>query len=336
MVEGFFCINILVHILVCWFMWDKGYLSFYIWYSDDSFQVFYVTLLILGVLSCPPSPRCYSQWVQSGDKPWPALIPPAWTLATQPAKGLFQEPGPGEGLLSSLGPREEPRARGAVLRSACYSQLWILQVKQANKHTNDIGSFKASNYCYWHLDPNSFWPHVNTAWLAQNLPHSRREGEREQGQNNSHRVQKLYGPLHWPPRETVPSTVTPRAPTFLLEQEEPLGNALELCDDCRCEAQNLPTNPTIAAPRKNLHKAVICKISDSCFVLIWGFCLGNGSSAGTAPAQQLHCFSTSTNTRKVRQSPVCAGRQPALYYYVLLVHSEKCALQEKKKPWEAQ
>lgn len=50
-----------------------------------------------------------------------------------------------------------------------------------------------------------------------------------------------------------------------------------------------------------------------------------------APAQQLHCFSTSTNTRKVRQSPVCAGRQPALYYYVLLVHSEKCALQEKKE-----
>lgn len=109
------------------------------------------------------------------------------------------------------------------------------------------------------------------------------------------------------------------------------GNTLGLCDHSMCTAPNLPTDPTATAPRKNLHEAVICKISDPCFILSPASCLGNGSPAGTAPAQQLHCFSTSTNTRKVRQSPVCAGSQPALYYYVLLVHSEKCALQEKKK-----
>lgn len=175
------------------------------------------------------------------------------------------------------------------------------------------------------MDPNSLWPHVNTAWLAQNSPCASREGKRVQ------RVQKLDGPLHWLSREMVLSIVTPRAPTQLLEQEEPQGNALELWDHSKGKAQNLPTDPTAATLRKNLHKAEIGKISDSCFILIWGFCLGNGSSAGTAPVQQLHCFSTSTNTQKVRQSPVCAGRQPALYYYVLLVHSEKCTLQEKKK-----
>lgn len=94
----------------------------------------------------------------------------------------------------------------------------------------------------------------------------------------------------------------------------------------------IPRSHNTQKLKKNQHKAMICKISDHYFILIWVFCLGNRSSVGTYPTQQLHCFSTSTNTLKVSQNPVCAGKHPRFYYYVLLVHSEKCALQEKKNP----
>lgn len=60
-------------------------------------------------------------------------------------------------------------------------------------------------------------------------------------------------------------------------------------------------------------------------------CLGTSSSAGPSPAQQLHCLSPSTNRLRVSQTPVWAGKHPRCYYYVLLVHSENCALREQRK-----
>lgn len=93
----------------------------------------------------------------------------------------------------------------------------------------------------------------------------------------------------------------------------------------------IPESPHAEAEEKR-HKATICKISHHYFILIWVFCLGNRSLAGTYPTQQLHCFFTSTNTPELSQNPVCAGKHPRFYYYVLLVHSEKCALQGKKNP----
>lgn len=185
--------------------------------------------------------------------------------------------------------------------------------------------------------------HVNRAPVAHSgfssLVHlGDGNGFAEMGKNHPISVQELYGSLRWAPKAFSHWGLKPHPvkhsgkTTNHTNKWTVFLRSLSFNQFPGAKPQTCPRVPrTHNTQQRNPHKATIHKISEDSFILICGFC------PGLARSQANSCIAfLLPQTLQVRQSPVCAGKRPAVYYYALLVHSEKCALQGEKKSREAQ
>lgn len=211
-------------------------------------------------------------------------------------------------------------------------------------------SFKLSNYCYWHFVINSFWQHVNTASFAYSSFASlvypgNGDSFVATEKNNNNLVQELYGSLHWPHKGNstiVQSLFTLRSQTSsceALKKKKKTHKQLMLhfvCDHSvstgfqvqspkpAYKSHRITTSSTRSWRQNSIKQQYVKYLIIISFwfeFFVWEI------DPQLARTQPNSCIAfLLPQTLQVSQKPVCVGKHPRFYYYVLLVHSEKCAL----------